>query len=360
MLFQNGGLTLMIKLVRIGPTDFSSDYLEWIFARHFKLENYNLNESYSKDCLFVFSKPNNYAEHIVPNLLEQGHRVIIANPWEARPYLLAQDFAAHQDQILLMLGCLNPSDYGWKNVAAVPLWFWFNEHLWYTCDSKINEYISAYQPIRSNTKKFLMPIQRAKKFRDRIVEKLGPILDQSIWSYAERWGGGTSLPRYTQGPFESIRPDRAFESKWYDDTYFTVVVETAVDRLTDITKEITGQRSEEYPCDVFVTEKTFKPIAFQHPFIILGMPGTLDFLHTNGFETYENIFDERYDSVFLFEDRLDQVYNNIKNFNVDKYLDPITKGKIEHNYNRFNDRSLVLDLFEKTVINPIQEFFNAK
>ena len=349
----------MIKIVHIGPTDFSSDYLEWIFSRHFKVSMYNASQSYGRDCLFVISRPNNYSEHIFPILLEKGHRVIIANPWEARPYLLAKDFEKYQDQLLVMLGCRVPYEYGWRNIVGIERWFWYNEHLWYTCDQRIKKDIANYNPIRKNNKLFLMPIQRSKKFRDQLVERLAPKLDQSLWSYVEHWGGGQSLPRYTWSPFERIRPDRIFEPEWYNQTYFTVAVETAVNKLQDITKETTGQRSEDYPCELFVTEKTFKPIAFQHPFIVVGMAGTLKFLQNNGFETYENIFDETYDSIELFENRLNVIYSNIENFSVSKYIDPVTEQKIKHNYHRFYDRSAVLAGFEQDVINPILEFFNA-
>lgn len=350
---------MAINLVQIGPTDFSSDYLEWIFAKYFKLSNYNSTQTYNKDCMFVLSRPNNYSENILPTLLKDGHKVIIANPWEARPYLLSKDFEEYQDQLLLVLGCQRPFDYGWKNIVSVPRWFWFNEHLWYTCDQNIRNNITNYVPERKNNKLFLMPIQRSKKFRDQVVERLEPYLNQSIWSYVERWDSGQNLPRYTRSPFEHIRPDRILEPEWYNQTYFTLVVETAVNQLSDIAKEISGQRSEDYPCELFVTEKTFKPIAFQHPFMIIGMPGTLKFLHENGFETYEHIFDESYDSTELFENRLDKIYFNIENFSVSKYKDPITEQKIIHNYNRFYNRQVVLDLFEQDVINPILEFFNA-
>ena len=89
------------------------------------------------------------------------------------------------------------------------------------------------------------------------------------------------------------------------------------------------------------------------------MPGTLKFLQDNGFETYENIFDETYDTIELFEDRLNAIYSNLENFSVSKYIDPTTEQKIKHNYDRFYDRSAVLAGFKQDVINPILEFFDA-
>jgi hypothetical protein len=348
----------MINLVRIGPTDFSSNHLEWLLATQFRLSMFDPTVPYDKDTLFVISRPNNYAEGFIDKILEQGHKLVIANPWEARPYLLSKDYTDYQDQILVILGCKNPYDYGWKKVIGAVNWFWYNESLWYTCDTDIRESIQNYTPNRINNKLFLMPIQRRKQFRDRIVERLHPFLDRAIWSYVEAWGYSQNLPRWSWSPFEKIRPDRIFEANWYDQTYFSLAVETAVDRLFDITREVTGLRSEEYPCDLFITEKTFKPIAYQHPFMVCGMQGVLDHLHSIGFETYDNIFDESYDDLKFFEQRLDIIYSNLENFSVSKYSDPVTEQKIQHNHNRFYDRHAVIDGFTQDIIEPMLEFAN--
>jgi len=350
----------MIRLITIGPTDLNYSHLQWFFEQHFKFEMYTPNGLYNKDsCIFIVSRPEQWNDNIIHQYLDQGYRLILANLWEARPYFLADKFSPYLNNILLLLGCSNSFNYGWPNRIDVPQWFWYNEHLWYTCDQRIRENIGSYVPNRSNTKLFLMPIQRSKKFRDQIVDRLTPLLDRAIWSYVEQWGTSQSLPRYTWSPFERTRPDRIFESEWYDQTYFTVVVETAVNRLYDMTKETSGLRSEDYPCDLFVTEKTFKPIAFRHPFLVCGMPGTLEFLRNLGFETYENIFDESYDKLEFFDDRLELVYNDIKNFDTTCYNDSVTKQKIKHNYDHFNNRSLVLAGLTTNLIEPMLEWINA-
>ena len=46
----------------------------------------------------------------------------------------------------------------------------------------------------------------------------------------------------------------------------------------------------------FLTEKTFKPIAYMHPFNVCGSTGTLELLKKNGFEfsNYKNlVYDAR-------------------------------------------------------------------
>ena len=202
-----------------------------------------------------------------------------------------------------------------------------------------------------------MPMKRQRPHRTQTRAKLQEFLDQAIWSYVEAWENPRRLSTTTE---LQIAPDRTFDPSWYDQTFFSVVVESAVNRATNLENEILGKRSQELACDLFVTEKTFKPIAFQHPFVICGMPKTLEFLHNNGFETYGHIFDESYDTLDSFEDRLDIIYNNIKNFSKEKYLDPLTEQKIKHNHNHFYNTNLVLQGIIKDIIEPMTEWIDAR
>ena len=204
-----------------------------------------------------------------------------------------------------------------------------------------------------------MPIKRSKPFRTHVVERLTEFLDDAVWSYVERWNDGLHLPTREENPVARIGWDRQFESNWYDDTYFTLAVETYIGQTT-VENEMRGILSDQAgPCELFVTEKTFKPIAHQHPFLVCGMKGTLAFLKENGFETYNHIFDESYDTLDFFDARLDTLHDNIKNFNKEKYLDPLTEQKIKHNYNRFYDRSAVLEGVKNDLIEPMLEWIHA-
>lgn len=51
----------------------------------------------------------------------------------------------------------------------------------------------------------------------------------------------------------------------------------------------------EYELDI--SEKTMKPIAMLHPFIIMGQPGVLKHLHELGFKTFHGWWDESYDNI---------------------------------------------------------------
>ena len=67
----------------------------------------------------------------------------------------------------------------------------------------------------------------------------------------------------------------------YTDTYFSVVSETNF-----------------YDSDParHTTEKTFKPIAQQHPFILISRPKALEFLRKLGYKSFSPFIDESYDN----------------------------------------------------------------
>lgn len=56
--------------------------------------------------------------------------------------------------------------------------------------------------------------------------------------------------------------------------------------------------------NIFLTEKTFKPILNLQPFVIVGAPGSLKLLHEMGYETFNEWIDEGYDKIKNDEERL--------------------------------------------------------
>jgi hypothetical protein len=67
----------------------------------------------------------------------------------------------------------------------------------------------------------------------------------------------------------------------------------------------------DYEHSVFISEKTFKPIACMQPFIIVGSKHTLKYLKKLGYKTFEGFIDERYDELPTFE-RYDAIVESIK------------------------------------------------
>ena len=62
---------------------------------------------------------------------------------------------------------------------------------------------------------------------------------------------------------------------------------------------------------LFISEKSYKPISIGMPFMILGNPGTLDLLHTKGYITFNKWFDETYDQVLPLDKRIKIMMENL-------------------------------------------------
>lgn len=63
---------------------------------------------------------------------------------------------------------------------------------------------------------------------------------------------------------------------------------------------------------IFITEKTWKPIASGQLFLIFGNPGTIAHLRNLGVDTFDDIIDHSYDLIKNCRDRLDLIHNVIK------------------------------------------------
>lgn len=101
----------------------------------------------------------------------------------------------------------------------------------------------------------------------------------------------------------------------------------------------------------FLSEKTFKPIACYHPFIIFGNKGSLEHIRNLGYKTFHPFIDETYDTLPTWE-RIDAITKElirINNFKPDEKLDwyKNLKNILEHNYNilHINSRKKIPSAF---------------
>lgn len=94
-------------------------------------------------------------------------------------------------------------------------------------------------------------------------------------------------------------------------------------------------------CDsLFLTEKTLKPILFKSPFLLCGSYLSLYRLKSFGFQTYDLVFDESYDSEPVYYDRMTIILDNIKRLcsmsveECHKKMNTV-KEVSDYNYNHF-------------------------
>lgn len=115
---------------------------------------------------------------------------------------------------------------------------------------------------------------------------------------------------------------------YYNDSYWSLVVETHL----SLEDNLPG---------VFLTEKTWKPIANAQPFVILGNAGSLDYLKSLGFRTFEEIgIDESYDTVQDPTERFNAVCrltDTLCNHSVDQLqiINRQARPIVEHNQQLF-------------------------
>lgn len=106
-----------------------------------------------------------------------------------------------------------------------------------------------------------------------------------------------------------------------------------------------------YQSAIAETEKTFKPIKYKHPFILVGAPKSLKYLKIKGYKTFSQWFDEGYDDIEDHRERIIQITNLCKE--IDSW-DMNTKSKfiietediVNHNFEIF-----------KSVINTHPDFY---
>jgi len=285
---------------------FNADWMQWINDL-LEFEQYDENSAYPAGTLFYVKDIKSHL-HNVDGLLDRGFKIVYDNLWELYS---PPKFPAH--------------------VMHNPSWFWYNESLWYQ-----HLALDQYQPARTYEYLALMPMRLNKPHRTRLVESLGSTLDQMIWSYVDQ---GRQLPN--DGDMSDWNTQRYFNPDWYNQTHYSIVAETYADH------------HDQQP--VFITEKTFKAMAFQHPFIIYGNRNTLNTLQELGFATYDNLWSEHYDQI------LDPLARGHAIVDIIKQIEPVphsklTLEKITHNRDRFFDSALIRTRILNEIINPIIEY----
>jgi hypothetical protein len=109
-----------------------------------------------------------------------------------------------------------------------------------------------------------------------------------------------------------------------------------------------------------ITEKTFKAIALEMPFVLVAPAGSLAYMREYGFKTFGDIFDESYDTETDDIKRLERVVETLKDV---ERLTPADKHKVwtaclpivEHNYNHFYSGGLT-DILWPELLNMLNEF----
>jgi hypothetical protein len=122
---------------------------------------------------------------------------------------------------------------------------------------------------------------------------------------------------------------------FYENSYFSVVTETIFYDAFRSPAPYVGHIPS--LAGTMITEKTYKPIAMKHPFILLARPFTLRMLQERGYKTFSPFIDESYDEIVDDTLRLKAVADEINRLSKSDLVEFTynIKDIVEHNEKHF-------------------------
>jgi hypothetical protein len=303
--------------------------------------------TYADNTVFYYHLYGPYHEHILTHL-SQGYRIIFEGKNEHymhfRLHWIFLAFLQHPGQGLILISGESAQQIPGVAIVAVPTWYWIMDQ-----QPLMYFQLHKYQPRPAVTHRFLMTIEKIRPERDYLCDRLSDLLPQSLYSYRHR---DVFLPNdWTDsmgGPYQ-----RYVNPEWLDATPFTLVVETYIDETAVSGFSLTHNDHH------FLCEKSYKPLACKHPFIMAATQGNLAYLRSQGFESFPELFDESYDDIADWRERVNRVAELARDFDVRALDNPRTKEKLLYNSARFFDHELTQQMTQQTIVGPLLRFISG-
>ena len=317
-------------------------FVQWM-PKDYPIEFFDPEKTYSIDTVFYYDMYGGKWEELIEIFLERGHKIIydaknehyipITKQW------VLDAFKRYPGQGMISISGDCAVDIAGVNIQATPYWYWILDQSGFR-QFKLHHFYPQAQY------KFFMTMSLARPDRDYLYEKLQPVLSESLHSYRAH---GKYLPEDS----DSAGWQRYINPSWLERSCFTLVVETYLqdDRPTGLTLT----KDDNW----FLCEKTYKPLATQHPFILASTYKNLSYVRQQGFETFPELWDESYDDIPNWTLRIQRIVEIIKEIEISAFDTAIVQEKLKYNQARFFDSELVKQLCNETVIQPIIEFANG-
>lgn len=313
------------------PT-FNYGYIRPLIDRWVDMIEYDPTATYlATDVVITTFQQDFLADAWFRQLENQGHRVLIDHLWDSDVDTSSRRLASHKLEL--------------RNGN----WVWY--------DLALRDFVAGYSQYRPNsdyTHDFLCLMNKLRYHRDRVMQDLSAELATARWSYVER-------DQFIDDPQERATPifwEFYMNPQWYDSTCWHLVVESYMRGDA----WFANPENPNYKTEV--SEKVYKPLAYFHPFVVVGSVDTLAFLRRQGFETFDNLWSEQYDTIQSDGDRLDHVLAQVKDI-VKTYnrkwsgWDRLTQEKLLHNHERFFDIQTVERRFNAEIMRDVLEFVDS-
>lgn len=322
-------------------------------------ELFDAERRYDTNTVFVYDhyQSQKLSQQYLKTQLEQGYRVIYDyknEHWIKKPDL-SQTEVTGAWAVVDLLGKF-PKQHLWLhlgsypgsipnlNVKPVPAWYWI---LTATHWSQPPD-----APIRSFEKpqyKILCMMNQIRPWRDQVWTALDQFDGQVMRSYVER---GFLLPHDAA---LKTRNQYHLNANWFNNTAMSLVCESTVSTATDEW----GYEQETAltnPVGAFLSEKTFKAMAMAHPYMLIACPGCLQVAEQLGFETFADLWDQSYDNIENFDQRLHAIVEQLKAFDINQLQQPMIQQKLLHNQQRLFDPVVIQSMIKNQILDPIEEF----
>jgi len=193
---------------------------------------------------------------------------------------------------------------------------------------------------------FLLLINRLRDHRRLLLTAVNQYLPDSLHTCVSQ---GIMLPDDVHVPGQdpaTTANDRYYVPRWYSETAFSLVAETMIDT---------------HNSGLFISEKSFKPLAHGHAFVLWGTAGTLAYLQSLGFETFGHRVDETYDHTANADQKLKMILTMLEDLHREfmttgqLFQDTKTADILEHNQQWFFNADKIDQLFQQQIVNPILE-----
>jgi len=303
---------------------------------YFDIEIHNYKSFYDidfKNDVIIFAQeimPRYNIENFYP-LLDTGIKFIIDCTYEKHSYLISKLKDYQKNGLVIM--CSSEHDIeNWdkKYFCFVPAMFWYMEYFRLNYENPNWERLPNLNFNRLNRKyDFLMPLLNKRPGKELILNLLKESYDMNKVLYSVGWEN-----KFLPGGLN----DRYYDPEWYNSTLYSLAVESSCED------------------PLFISEKTFKPIIYGHPFIVFGTHSTLKVLREKGFDTFPELFDESYDNEEDSLKRAKLVIEQVLKFKFNYDKKDIIDRKIYNNQHRFFNLNLVLENIDKDIRQPIEKF----
>jgi len=335
----------MSRLVFMYYPGHEPEHLRRFLPKGFKIEVFDPIQQYPADTVFYYDMYGPYEDHILIHL-DQGYKVVYDAKNEHyihfRRHYIFYSFLQHPGQGCIIISGDRPNNVPGVDIIATPYWYWILDQK-SLIDNGVDQQVRTWD----TNKKFFMSLGLHRVERDYLFDNLGNLLNDSLYSYRHR---GMFLP---DDASMDVNWQRYVNPTWMNTTAFTLAVETCV--MDDVKYGFSLTLDDNH----FLCEKTYKPLAAQHPLLLVSTQGNLAYMRSQGFESFPELFDESYDNISDWQKRIDRIIEIVRDFDVGLVNQPIVQEKIKHNRDHFFNIDLVNQLAQDTIQQPLFEFING-